>query len=61
MEVNKSGVTGVEILQVAFIVMKMCGVMKCPWWMVLLPTWITVFLAVVGIVVYLIMSRSGRD
>ena len=54
MKVKKNtgvGVTG--LLQVAFIVLKLCGVIGWSWWWVLSPIWITaaiVVLLLIGIV-----------
>ena len=38
------GVTG--LLQVALIVLKLCGVIKWSWWWVLAPSWISFLLCV---------------
>lgn len=47
------GFTGV--LQVAFIVLKLCKVIKWSWWWVLAPTWIGIIVAVVTIAITLII------
>ena len=57
MKANKStGTSGVGItglLQVAFIVLKLCGVIKWSWWWVLSPLWISLGLwLTVAIVIY---------
>lgn len=47
------GVTG--LLQVAFIVLKLCNVIDWSWWWVLAPTWITiafVLLLIIGVVIW---------
>lgn len=49
-----SGVTGAEILQVAFIVLKLCRVINWKWVWVLAPTWISAIIVVVCIAVYVI-------
>lgn len=43
------GVTG--LLQVAFIVLKLCGVINWSWLWVLAPTWITIALVVLLLVI----------
>jgi len=40
------GVTGLELLLVAFVVLKLCGVIGWSWWWVLAPFWIPVALVV---------------
>lgn len=47
------GVTG--LLQVAFIVLKLCGVIKWSWWWVLTPTWGTIALALLLVLASLIL------
>lgn len=34
-----AGVSGVELLAIAFVVLKLCGVMTWSWWWVLAPLW----------------------
>ena len=50
-----AGIGIVELLQVAFIVLKLCGVIKWSWIWVLAPTWIGLIIAgiVVGIIFFL--------
>jgi hypothetical protein len=52
------GVTG--LLQVAFIVLKLCGVIKWSWWWVLSPTWITAAIAIVLVAVGIILIKLGE-
>ena len=47
------GFTG--LLQVAFIVLKLCKVINWSWWWVLAPTWIGTIVAVVTIAITLII------
>lgn len=49
-----SGVTGAELLQVAFIVLKLCHVINWKWIWVLAPTWISAIIVVVCIAIYVI-------
>ena len=51
------GVTG--LLQVAFIVLKLCKVINWSWWWVLAPTWIGLALAVIIIAVIVIAALKG--
>ena len=48
------GVTG--LLQVAFIVLKLCGVIKWSWWWVLTPTWGKIALALLAVLAGLILT-----
>ena len=48
------GVTG--LLQVAFIVLKLCGVIKWSWWWVLAPTWISAAIVVLLLAILLIIA-----
>lgn len=53
------GVTFGDLLLVAFIVMKMTGVIDWSWWWVLAPLWIPVF--IVSIVVILAVGREWYE
>lgn len=53
----KASITGLDLLQVAFIVLKLCGVISWPWVLVLAPIWITTILMVVLIVVKIVGDR----
>lgn len=50
---SKSGVFigFVELLQLAFIILKLCKVINWSWWLVLIPLWIEIIL-VVGIIAF---------
>lgn len=37
-KILKGGVAVVELLQIAFIVLKLCAVINWSWWLVMLPT-----------------------
>lgn len=52
---NNSGVTSGSLLQIAFIVLKLCGVIDWSWIWVLSPMWIGAVVAVVCAVVYVIL------
>ena len=53
----KASITGLDLLQVAFIVLKLCGVISWPWVLVLAPIWIMTILVVVLIVVKIVGDR----
>ena len=48
------GVTG--LLQVAFVVLKLCGVIKWSWWWVLSPSWITIGIVILFLLGYIILT-----
>ena len=61
MDVNKSvatvSVSTWDLLLVAFIVLKLCGVIKWSWVWVLCPLWIPALIVVVVFVVYVIYEK----
>lgn len=52
------GVTG--LLQVAFIVLKLCGVINWSWWWVLCPSWITVGILLIGLVAAVVIALAEK-
>lgn len=46
-----SGGIFIALLQVAFIVLKLCHVIDWSWWLVLIPIWIDIILAVIVITI----------
>jgi hypothetical protein len=56
---NSSGGTSifVDVLAVAFIVLKLCGVIDWPWWLVLSPIWASILIVVVVFIVFLLVDR----
>lgn len=60
MDNNKSTGTGIGftgLLQLVFIVLKLCGVIKWSWMWVLSPIWISVALVVVCLVVLFVIHK----
>lgn len=49
---KKGGIGFLELLAVAFIVLKLCGVIAWSWWWVLSPLWIGAILFVILVIVY---------
>lgn len=49
------GVTG--LLQVAFIVLKLCKVIDWSWWWVLAPTWGTLAVVLLILIIWLILCN----
>ena len=60
---SKTGAGGIGVsglLQVAFIVLKLCGVINWSWWWVLAPCWITVGFLVLGLVAAVIIALADK-
>lgn len=56
-ESSKSGgITFMGLLQIVFIVLKLCGVIKWSWWLVLIPLWID--LGLIAIIILLIILAN---
>lgn len=51
------GIGFTDLLTVAFIVLKLCGVIAWSWWWVLSPLWISVILGLVLIIIALLAGR----
>ncbi len=54
---SKSGIGFTGLLTIAFIVLKLCGVITWSWLLVLSPLWISLALIIVLVIIYLILSR----
>ena len=50
------GVTAIDVLQIVFIVLKLCGVIKWSWWLVLMPLWISLG---IGVILFIILVIYG--
>ncbi len=64
-ETIKSGTSFLSLLTVAFIVLKLCGVIAWSWWWVLAPVWVSIVLLVIiivicSVIIGLINLFSGR-
>lgn len=58
MKNNKTGGIGMTgLLQIAFIVLKLCKVIDWRWWWVLAPTWGTVVLIVLCVFIGIALDR----
>lgn len=55
---NGIGLPG--LLQVAFIVLKLCRVIDWPWIWVLAPTWVTLALIIIGFVIITAVIKGRR-
>ena len=55
-ENNGSGIGFLGVLQIIFIVLKLCNVLQWSWWMVFIPAYISAGLTVILIVLSIILS-----
>ena len=55
-ENNGSGIGFLGVLQIIFIVLKLCNVLQWSWWMVFIPAYISVGLTIILIVLAIILS-----
>lgn len=53
-----NGPTASTLLQITFIVLKLCGVIDWPWVWVLAPLWIGIIIAIICIVVIIIIKKG---
>lgn len=51
------GITFLGVLQIVFIVLKLCKVINWSWWLVLIPLWIELIISIIciGALIYLNM------
>lgn len=60
-KITKSGGVGITgLLQVAFIVLKLCGVINWNWWWVLCPAWGSIVLAILFLAIYLVLATLAE-
>lgn len=57
-ESSKGGIGFAGLLQIAFIVLKLCGVIKWSWWWILAPTWIPIGIMLLAILIALIFVKD---
>ena len=53
---TRDGIGFFGLLQVAFIVLKVAGIINWSWWKVFIPTYISIALVVIGLVVLVILA-----
>ena len=53
---NGSGIGFLGVLQIIFIVLKLCNVLQWSWWMVFIPAYISAGLTIILIVLAIILS-----
>lgn len=57
-----SGGTGfLGLLQIVFIVLKLCNVIDWSWMVVLIPTWISIGIVVIMIIILFIINKIIKD
>ena len=59
-ESNGSGIGFLGVLQIIFIVLKLCNVLQWSWWMVFIPAYISAGLTIILIVIAIILNWSYK-
>lgn len=54
---NKNGIGFVGLLQIAFIILKLCKVINWSWLWILSPMWISLTLMIIVVLLYMIFRR----
>ena len=58
-DINRTSLTMLDLLAVAFIILKLCKVINWSWWIVLSPIWGSIMLAfVVATVLYVLYKKD---
>ena len=57
---NGSGIGFLGVLQIIFIVLKLCNVLQWSWWMVFIPAYISAGLTIILIVIAIILNWSYK-
>lgn len=55
-----SGISGIEVLQIIFIVLKLTNVIDAPWWQVFIPTYVNLGIALILILVIVMFNAKHR-
>lgn len=58
---SSMGIGFAGVLQIAFIVLKLCRVINWPWILVLTPTWVSLALFIIGFVIITAVIKRGRN
>ena len=57
---SSTSISILDVLQIVFIVLKLCKVINWSWWWVLSPIWITALIVIVFTVVKAIILKEKR-
>ena len=65
MKKESGGIGFVGVLQITFVVLKLCKVIDWSWWWVLSPIWIstalTILVVLIGIIVIYVRDKRWRE
>lgn len=56
---NAKGIGFLGLLAIAFIVLKLCGVVSWAWWVVLLPIWLPAVITIILLIAYVVLAGRG--
>ena len=58
-DINRTSLTMLDLLAVAFIILKLCKVINWSWWIVLSPIWGAIMLTlIVSIILYVLYKKD---
>lgn len=60
-KVSSGGTGFLGLLQIVFIVLKLCNVIDWSWMAVLIPTWISIGIVVIMIIILFIINKIIKD
>jgi hypothetical protein len=58
--VASGGITFLQLLQLTFIILKLCGVIAWPWPVVLIPFWIDLAIIIMVALIFVIIFNQKR-
>lgn len=54
---NTTGIGILDVILVIFIILKLVGVITWPWWVVLIPLWVSLVLIAIVIIIFIIYKK----
>lgn len=57
----KIEIGGLFIIFLVFLILKLCSVIAWSWWIIFMPLWLPVFIAIIFIVIVLIIYWCASD
>ena len=57
---SKKGVGVIGIVQIVFVILKLCGLINWSWWAVLIPLWIDLGIIALFVIIYMIIDIRSK-
>lgn len=57
---SKKGVGILGIVQIVFVILKLCGLINWSWWAVLIPLWIDLGIIALFVMIYMIIDIRSK-